>query len=582
MTRRKIALVGNPNVGKSVLFSCLTGTYATVSNYPGTTVEVSRGRATAGQAPCEVIDTPGLYSLYPVTEDERVALRIIAEEPLDLIVHVIDAKNLERMLPLTLALLDRGLPLIVALNMYDEAREKGIAVDTSALSQQLGVPVIATVAVEGQGIDQLLAAIEKQFAARRHGEPGAALPPFSEAQMRAWHAKARAIAEETVHRVERPRGLSRLDRVLISPLTGLPILAAVVYLLLYQFVGVLGAGVIVDFLERGFQTLLNPWMERIAAFAIPWPTLRELFVGEYGIFTLGIRYAVAIILPIVAFYFFAFAIIEDSGYLPRLSFLLDRAFKRIGLSGRAIIPMVLGLGCVSMATMTTRTLPSRRERIIATLLLALCIPCAAQTGVIMGLLAPTPAILALWAGIIISVFILVGAIVARALPGLPPSFIIEVPPMRVPKFSNLLTKTGVRVVWYFKEVVPLFILASLLLWLGKITGAFDAAVRAMAAPLAAMGLPPDAAAPFLFGFFRRDYGAAGLYDLARQGALTHNQLLIAVVALTLFLPCITQFLITIKERGLKIGLALSVFIFAFAFTTGVVLHAILQLLNVQL
>ncbi|MFA4874217.1 MAG: nucleoside recognition domain-containing protein, partial [bacterium] len=281
-------------------------------------------------------------------------------------------------------------------------------------------------------------------------------------------------------------------------------------------------------------------------------------------------------------YFFAFALIEDSGYLPRLGFLLDRAFKKIGLSGRAIIPMVLGLGCVSMATMVTRTLPTRRERIIATLLLALCIPCAAQTGVIMGLLAVRPHVLAAWACIILSLFMAVGMLSAKILPGARPTFLIEIPPMRVPQMKNVLVKTGARVAWYFKEVVPLFALASALIWLGQVTGAFDLIVRIMSAPLAVMGLPPQAATAFLFGFFRRDYGAAGLYDLNQQGVFTGNQLLIAAVVLTLFLPCITQFIITIKERGWKIGIALSLFILLFSFCIGVILNGALIVTHLHL
>lgn len=578
-----VALLGNPNVGKSVLFGRLTGSYTTVSNYPGTTVEVSRGTLPLGGAKHRLIDTPGLYSIYPITEEERVALRILTEGGLGVAVQVVDAKNLERMLPLTFQLMESGAPLILALNMIDEAERIGIEVDAEKLSHLLGVPVVATVAIDGRGIDRLRGSIGSALAgSAAGGKSTIAPPPFSRARMQAWHERARDIARQVVRRSQGRQGLCRLDRALLSPITGLPILAAVVYAGLYLFVGVLGAGVVVDLLEGAYADFVNPLIERAAAFAVPWPLVRGLFAGEYGILTLGLRYAVAIIMPIVAFYFFVFALLEDSGYLPRLGFLLDRAFKRIGLSGRAIIPMVLGLGCVSMATMVTRTLPTRRERLIATLLLALCIPCAAQTGVIMGLLAVRPHVLAAWACIIVAIFMAVGALGARILPGARPAFLLEIPPMRVPQMKNVLLKTGVRVAWYFKEVVPLFALASAIIWLGQVTGAFDWTVRLMGAPLAAMGLPPQSATAFLFGFFRRDYGAAGLYDLNQRGLFTGNQLLIAAVVLTLFLPCITQFIITIKERGWKIGCALSLFILLFSFCVGVLLHGALIVARVHL
>lgn len=576
----KIALVGSPNVGKSVIFNRLTGVYVTVSNYPGTTVEVARGSAKIGGSTHEVIDTPGLYSIYPVTEEERVALRILTHEKPNLIVHVIDAKNLERMLPLTFQLMEFGLPIVVVLNMYDEARAKGINIGTDALSKKLGLPVVATVAITGQGIGQLVKVLEENCKIDFKPPEKCELPQFFERRMRSWYAKAVQITSSVAQKAKRKRGLSRLDKILISPLTGLPILALIVYFGLYKFVGVFGAGVAVDFFNGIFEKYVNPWLAGAFYNNVPWKLLDDLFVGEFGILTLGLRYAVAIILPIVTLFFLLFALIEDSGYLPRLAFLQDRAFKKIGLSGRAIIPMVLGLGCDTMAVMVTRTLPTKRERVIATLLLSLCVPCSAQVGVIIGLLAGTPAVLFAWAGILLFIFGLVGYLSSKLMPGQKPFFILEVPPMRVPQIRNVLTKTYMRMEWYFLEIVPLFILVSLLLWLGQMTGAFDYIVNAMAHPLHMMDLPNESATAFLFGFFRRDYGAAGLYDLNRAGAFTKNQLLISVVVLTLFLPCITQFLITIKERGLKIGMAITVFVLFFAFFAGVTINWILGSLGI--
>lgn len=580
---RKIALVGQPNVGKSVIFADLTGRYVTVSNYPGTTVEVARGNAKFGDLTCEIIDTPGLYSIFPITEEEKVTLKII-EEGADVIVHVCDAKNLERMLPLTFQLKESGTPIILVLNMFDEADELGISIDTMKLSEKLGIPVIATVAITKQGIEQLRQKIAEQVkkGTGTFFQKKGASPLFSGKLMKEWYKKAQELASYVVRKKERRKGLSKIDKILISPLTGPLVLALVLYFGLYKFVGCFGAGTVVDILEGGFEKYVTPWLTGVSEKFIPWLAVRDLFVGEYGIITLGIRYAIAVILPIVGFFFLVFAVIEDSGYLSRLSFLLDRLFKKIGLSGRAVIPMVLGLGCDTMATMVTRTLPTKRERFIATLLLALCIPCSAQIGVILGLLSAAPKVLVSWFIIIVAIFAIIGAGVAKILPGAEPSFIIEIPPLRLPQMKNVLIKTFTRMEWYFKEIVPLFILASIIIWFLQLTHIFERLTGLMAWPLGLMGLPANAASAFIFGFFRRDYGAAGLYDLHKAGAFTPNQLLIAVVVLTLFLPCITQFLITIRERGLKTGIGISLFVLAFAFLTGVALNGVLNLTGIVL
>jgi len=305
-------------------------------------------------------------------------------------------------------------------------------------------------------------------------------------------------------------------------------------------------------------------------------------VGEYGILTLGLRYAVALILPIVTFFFLIFSVIEDTGYLPRLAMLIDRTFKKIGLSGRAVIPMVLGFGCATMATLVTRTLPTKRERLIATMLLALAVPCSAQLGVILALLGGHPIAMVLWAGIIMMVFLFIGFLTAKLLPGERPSFYIEIPPLRLPHLGNIFTKTYVRVKWYFLEILPLFLLASVLIWLGKITRLFDFLIFLFTKPVTMIGLPKEAAKVFLFGFFRRDYGAAGLYDLHKDGLLTGDQLLVACVALTLFLPCVAQLLMNLKERGWKTGVGISLFTLVVAFAVAFMVNLVLNNLGISL
>ncbi len=368
----------------------------------------------------------------------------------------------------------------------------------------------------------------------------------------------------------------RLSRITMNPVTGIPILITILYWGLYKFVGEFGAGHVVDFLERSvFDRYVTPFVEVVTEAVIPWPVIQDLFVGEYGIITLGMRYALALILPIVTMFFLVFSIIEDSGYLPRLAMLIDRMFKKIGLSGRAVIPMVLGLGCATMATMATRTLPTKRERVISTMLLTLAIPCSAQLGVIVALLGAKKMAVLVWAGVISLVFLFIGYLTAKVLPGERPTFYMEVAPLRFPQISNVIVKTYARVKWYLKEVLPLFVLASVIIWLARLTGMFAFLIRILEVPTKFIGLPPEAAHVFLFGFFRRDYGAAGLYDLSQAGLLSGVQLVVACIALTLFLPCVAQFLVNIKERGWKTAAIMSIFVLTFSFTVAFIVNQVL-------
>lgn len=397
-----------------------------------------------------------------------------------------------------------------------------------------------------------------------------------------WHQETKKLLSLALRFRERgTAAVSTMDRLMLHPISGVLLLLGVLTLL-YLFVGIFGAGTLVDLIEGFFESQINPLAYRAINFLIPIGTIAELFVGDYGIITLGLRYAIAIILPIVGTFFIAFSLIEDSGYLPRLAFLVDRVFKVLGLSGRAVIPMVLGFGCDTMATIVTRTLGTTREKVIATLLLALAIPCSAQQGIIFALLSANIKALLLWALVVGMVLLFIGFLASKLLPGARPSFYMELPPLRLPRLGNVLEKTYARMHWYFMEVLPIFILASFLIWLGRLTGVFDLAIRAMRPLLDFAGLPPETAVAFLFGFFRRDYGAAGLYDLARQGVLSGVSLLVAAVTLTLFIPCIAQFAVMIKERGWRVALAMSGFIFPFAFAVGASLNFFLRSLGVNL
>lgn len=576
--QKKIAIVGSPNVGKSITFNCLTGSYANVSNYPGTTVEVFRGKTRLNGEEFEVIDTPGMYSLMPISEEERVARNILLNEKPVIVLHVIDAKNLDRMLPFTLQLIEAGLPIILVLNIMDEAEKLGMKINVEVIERELKIPVIATVSVRGEGIGILKRKMKEYVKNPKNFSKISEMVNFSYTIALRNQERANNVVEQAMEWTPVKGVLFRekLSRIMSNPVTGLPIMLLVLYFGIYKFVAGFGAGVLVDFIEKDiFEGSINPFVIKAFSQIVSSKPLSDLFVGEYGIITLGLRYAVALIFPIVTTFFIAFAIIEDSGYLPRLALLIDRLFKKIGLTGRAVIPMVLGLGCDTMATMVTRTLPTKREKLIATILLALAVPCSAQLGVILSLLDGNPKGLLIWAGAITLVFVFVGFVSSKILPGDNPSFYMEVPPLRFPNLSNVLLKTWTRVKWYFVEIFPVFILVSVFIWIGQLTGVFDFLIALLTHPIRWIGLPDKTAVAFLFGFFRRDYGAGGLYDIKMAGLFTDKQLVVACITLTLFLPCIAQFLVNIKERGWRTAVGISVFVLFFSFSVGFLVNLIL-------
>jgi len=641
-----VVLLGNPNVGKSVLFALLTGRYVTVSNYPGTTVELSRGALVLNGIRHTVIDTPGVNTLVPMSEDERVTRDILLAERHRTIVQVADTKNLGRALLLTLQLAEMEVPFLLCLNMTDEATRRGIRVDCGRLAELLGIEVVPTVAVRREGISQLTGALDTprrsiwrtrfdEAIEKRVTEIAALLPdatisrralalmilsgddslgPWLRARLseallerieglrhglqKGYRVPLQAVINQQRQRqADRMAALVRkgesrprrpLGRVLESatlhPLYGLPVLAAVLYLM-YLFVGVLGAQTAVNFLENTvFGRHINPWAIGLADRALPWAWLRDLLVGEYGLITMAFTYAIALILPIVTTFFLAFGLLEDSGYLPRLAILMNRGLKLIGLNGKAVLPMVLGLGCDTMATLTTRILETRKERTIAILLLALGVPCSAQLTVTLAMLASLSwKGTALWLSVVLGVIFLVGRLASRLVPGRGSDFILEIPPLRMPTLGNIVTKTVARVEWYLKEAVPLFLLGTLILYVASVTGLLGHVERLLEPVMSGvLGLPGSAAGVFLLGFLRRDFGAAGLYQMAQAGRLDPVNVVVALVTITLFIPCIANFFMIVKETSWKVALAIAAFIFPFAILVGGALNLVLRGLGVSL
>jgi ferrous iron transport protein B len=641
-----VLLIGNPNVGKSVLFGALTRKYVTVSNYPGTTVEVTSGTLATGGRKARVVDTPGTASLLPTSEEERVTRDLLLYSGGHAVVLVADTKNLERTLLLAAELSEAQVPFVVCLNMMDEVVRRGIGVDVPTLAGRLGVEVVPTVAVRHEGIARLVEALRSARTGRLRVEYPPAVeealariePLLPEAplasralavsvlcgdeSLSSWlracvdaeararlerirEELARAVPEQLPYVIGRSRraaaarladavlsrrapaasggAMTRLERLTTHRWWGLPILAVVLYLC-YMFVGVLGAGTLVDLFEdRVFGGLVNPAAIALADRLFPGTLWRDLLVGPYGIVTMALTYALALILPIVTTFFVALGVLEDSGYLPRLAVMVNRVFRTMGLNGKAVLPMVLGLGCDTMATLTTRVLETPKERLIVILLLALGVPCSAQLAVVLTLLSGlSPAAALVWAGIVAGVIVVVGRLAAAVLPGRGSDFILELPPLRVPRLGNLLAKTLARVEWYLREAVPLFVLGTLILFVADRVRLLGSLQR-LAEPVVtgALGLPPETAGAFLIGFLRRDFGAAGLYRLAQEGRLQPAQVLVAAVTITLFIPCIANFFMIVKERGWRTALAIAAFIVPFAVGVGAALNALLRALPVS-
>ena len=641
-TAPAILLVGHPNVGKSVLFHRLTGAYVNVSNYPGTTVEVTQAPARF-DASATLLDTPGVLALPSRSDDERATMRALLNETSRCLVQVGDAKNLRRTLTLTALLAELGVPMVLALNMHDEAMARGVTVDIPALAEELAIPVLATVATGGEGMGELTSSIARaavpdpllhydplleeeittlaaaitthaphpSLAARglailflgndtevdswlrQHAGPAYAqldalrraaslcaeedLPGLLARQRtEAADALATSVSQRAVR--SSPLLAQRIGQAVVHPLWGIPILLGVLYAV-YLFVGVFGATTLVGLLEEDlFDGILNPAVTDFVTTQIGNNGLSDLLVGQYGLWTMGMTYALALILPIVSTFFIAFGILEDSGYMPRLSVIANRIFARMGLNGRAVLPMVLGLGCVTMATLTTRILHSPRERLITIFLLALAIPCSAQLGVVLGMLGGVSfSALLVWALAMVGVLFLSGFLAARLVPGRRIPLVTELPPMRLPIAGNVLKKTAGRLKWYLIEVIPLFLIGTFLMYLLDRLGILPAIIEA-GEPLVSgwLGLPKEASAAFVMGFLRRDFGATGLFMLA--DALSPVQAIVGMITITLFVPCFASLLMMIKERGLKTGLAMLAIIVPFAFLVGGLCNLVLTAL----
>lgn len=639
---RKLVLVGNPNVGKSKIFSMLTGQYVIVSNYPGTTVEVKSGKAT--DLDYYVVDTPGITSVVPRSEEERVTLSTLLSGNVGAVLQVGDAQNLRRTLLLTLALLETDLPVVLDLNIADEAEKKGYVIDTARLSKSLGIPVVMTVATQGKGRRELLEAARSpsksslriaydtrvesaasEIAAHLTDYPVSkraialtllsgnlplvdsllgegrkesraikeiigrtqvrVLEPLSRIILNARMALVERLIRECVtlqvRRGFRSQFAEKLDRFSTHPLGGALLLLGILFVI-YEFVGVFAAGTVVDFIQNVVfgEILLPPIVGALSR--VPYALVRDFLVGPYGQITMGITYAIAIVFPTVTAFYIVFSFLEDTGYLPRLEVMINRLFSLIGLNGKAVIPIILGFGCGTMAAIVTRILETRRERIIATLILALGIPCAPQMGLILGMFARIGFIpLVLFFMLLTVQLMAAGWLASKLLPGQTTAFVTELPPYRLPHLRDVAGKTAYRSYWFVREVIPWFLLGTAMLFVADLTGALPG-MKKLLDPVVVgfLSLPADTTEGFILGFLRREYVAAYFFDIYGRGLMDNLQAFVATMVMTLFVPCVANTFVIIKERGLLVGLAIVCFVVVYAITAGGILNVVLRLLHV--
>jgi ferrous iron transport protein B len=564
----KILLVGNQNVGKSTLFSRLTGVNVITSNYPGTTVEFKEGKMKLGRETVVVIDVPGTYNLEPTSRAEEVATRMLAEG--DVVINVVDATNLERNLYLTYQLLEKNIPVIVALNFWNETRHKGISIDVKKLEKMLKVPVVPTTAVTGEGIKKLVSRLKES-----------APHSYKNSEKEKWVRIGEVIKETQKTRQKDHTILERLEDLTIKPLTGIPI-AIMVLIMMFEVVRFIGENMIAYIFEPLFE-LYTPIVMGLSNFLGP-GFVHDILIGtlingeidyvqSMGVLTTGLFVPIAMVMPYILAFYLALGILEDTGYLPRLATLVDNIMHKIGMHGMAIIPMILGLGCNVPGALSTRILETKRQRFIAATLMAIAVPCMAQIAMIFGLLGSYGAeALAILFGTLFIVWVALGLVLSRAMKGEIPETFIELPNYRTPCMSCMSKKLFMRMRSFLKEAIPFVLLGVFAMNVLYISGMIGF-ISDITAPLMVnvIGLPKEAVASLVMGFLRKDVAVGMLLPLG----LTMKQLIIASAVLTMYFPCVATFVVLFKELGIRDMLKSSLIMISVAILVGGLLNLIL-------
>jgi len=575
---KKILMVGNPNTGKSTLFSRLTGTNVIASNYPGTTVEFTKGtiKLPWGEK-AELIDVPGIYDLEPTTKAEQAAVDMIEEA--DIIINVIDSSNLERNLNLTVQLLKKiKIPMIVALNMFDIAVQNGVTINEDKLSGLIKVPVVATSALSGEGVKTL---VEEM----KNSKPG----NLSYEKDEKWKVIGDLIdsVQRTEHR--HPTLGERIAGITIHHITG-PFFALFVMILSFSMVRIIGEGIIKFITEPFFFHIWLPIIKKISVLLIPGTFIHDILIGElisgkidfeqsFGLLSTGFFIPLSAVLPYIVAFYAVLSILEDIGYLPRLGVLVDNIMHRLGLHGLAIIPMFLGLGCNVPGAMATRVLETRKERFIASTLMAIAVPCMAQIAMIMGLLGPygISGILPIF-GILFIVWIFVGLILKKSIKGETPEIIVDIPPYHFPYWKASIKKIWMRLKGFVSEAIPFVLLGVFIVNILYVAGVIEFFGRVLSPIIInVFGLPMEAVGALLVGFLRKDVAIGMLAPLG----LTLRQLIVASVVLTVYFPCVATFIVLLKEMGIKDMIKAAVIMLITAFLVGGISNWVMLLIGMD-
>jgi ferrous iron transport protein B len=544
----RILLVGNPNVGKSALFSRLTGTRIIASNYPGTTVGFTKGYLKLGGEQVEITDVPGSYTLEASSRAEEIAVEMLKEG--DLVINVIDATNLERNLNLTLQLLERRIPVIGALNMWDDTLHRGISIDVAKLQELLGIPVVPTSGITGQGISELVRRIPEA----RVSKDAQAYSTSDERWTRVGDIVSQV--QSLTHRHH--RWYEHLADASSHRVGGI-FIALLVLFATFWFVRFIGEGIISYVAGPLFEGLWTPVLLKLSALLGTGGFWHDVLIGKliggeinyfqsFGLLSTGLYIPLAAVLPYIVAFYFVLGILEDIGYLPRLAVLMDTIMHRLGLHGYAIIPTILGFGCNVPGIMATRILENRKQRFIAATLISIGIPCAALQAMIIGLVGEQGiGYVAMVYGSLFISWLIIGLILNRAVRGFNPELLVEIPPYRLPPWRVIAEKLWLRVSGFIREALPIVLGTVLVVNVLYVLGVFNA-IADMTAPVLTglWGLPKETITALAVGFLRKDVAMGMLAPMA----LTAKQLVISSTVLAMFFPCVATFVILARELGI--------------------------------
>ena len=562
MTR--ILLVGNPNVGKSALFSRITGTHIVASNYPGTTVGFTRGYFKSGEERIQVIDVPGTYTLEPTSKAEEVAVEMLKDG--DLVINVIDATNLERNLNLTLQLLKRQIPVIIALNMWDDTRHRGINIDVARLEELLGVPIVPTVGVTGQGIKELV---------RRFPEASVPKTTYSGSDER-WAKIGDIVKQVQSLSHHHHTWYEHLEDASNDRIGGI-FIALLVLSASFWFVRFVGEGIISHIAEPLSEWLWTPLLMKLSLALGSGGFWHNILIGKlingqidysqsFGLLSTGLYIPLGAVLPYIISFYLVLGMLEDVGYLPRLAILMDTLMHKLGLHGYAIIPTILGLGCNVPGIMATRILESRRERFIAATLISIGVPCAALQAMIIGLVGQQGwQYVAMVYGSLFISWLIIGFILNHTVKGFSPEILVEIPPYRLPFLRAIAEKLWLRISGFIREALPIVLATVLVINILYIIGIFNSIANAAAPVLTnLLGLPKETIVALVVGFLRKDIAIGMLAPLA----LTAKQLVISSTVLAMFFPCAATFVILARELGARDTVKSAGIMIAAALTMG--------------